>query len=308
MKKSLLGLLFLLALASCGGSKGAETRERAAQKKQNQKSVQHDLKVAVTPTLDCLPLILAQNHGLFDTLAVHLKLDWFHAHADCDTAFAGGSVQGMFSDAVRAEMLRGKGTAPIYFSSTNLSWQLITNRKVRLRKVSQLGDKMVAVAKYSATDCLTEEVLRGVKTSAAVFRVQINSLDTRLRMLRINQMDAMWLPEPYATIARTYRHPVIAESEKMKDDWGVIVFRQDAWNDKQVRRKMEIVAKGYDLAVDSLNENGVKKYAPLLKKYYHLDDKTIDNLPKLQFKHIGKPGQQTIEKAKKFVSNIQSTH
>ena len=51
------------------------------------------LKFAVLPTADCMPLFLAKEHRMFDTLGVDVRLRCFTAQMDCDTAFVGGSVE-----------------------------------------------------------------------------------------------------------------------------------------------------------------------------------------------------------------------
>ena len=114
------------------------------------------LKIAVMPTLDCLPAFVARECNLYDTTAVDIRLKKFTAQMDCDTALIGKSVEGAFSDFVRTERIkRHDGLQLDYISTTNAYWNLITSRKARIKKINQLDDKMVAMTRYSATDLLT---------------------------------------------------------------------------------------------------------------------------------------------------------
>ena len=132
-------------MASCGQSyeeqKQLSRAERAKQAKENAAA----LKIAVMPTLDCLPLYVARQYGLFEKLGADVRLKFFMAQMDCDTALAGGSVEGAMTDLVRAVRLSKQGVPLTYKIATDAYWQLITNRNARIKTLKQLDDKMVAM-------------------------------------------------------------------------------------------------------------------------------------------------------------------
>ncbi len=289
MKKSIFYIFLLVLFLSCGQSVEERKRLSLAEKKERQKEDSLAFKVAVLPTLDCMPLYLAKEKGWFDSLDVDVRLRLFTAQMDCDTAFVGKSVEAMVSDVVRTERLKGKGTALSYLTFTNAYWQLLTNRKTRIKKTNQLGDKMVAMSRFSATDYLTDRVLDGVKTSSVVFRIQVNDVNIRCSMLQNNEMDAAWLTEPYATAARLFGSPVIADSRKMKGRFGVIAIREDAAKDKYRKRQIEALVKAYNKACDSLNVYGVPHYEGIMQKYYRLDSKIVKAIPQQRYEYVAKP-------------------
>lgn len=296
MKRSLIYIFLLMLLCACGQSyeeKQAMTRaERAKQRRQDSLA----LKVAVLPTLDCMPIYLAKAHGFFDADGLDVRLRMWNAQMDCDTALTGGSIEGAVTDRKRVEYMESKGTALTILGSTNAYWQLISNRTARVKNVRQLGDKMVAMTRHSATDFLTDEALKGVKTTATVFRVQINDVTIRLQMLLNNEMDAMWLTEPQATTARLKKNPVLKDSRQMKQQLGVVAFRTDALKDKRRQQQMAKFVKCYNAACDSLNAKGLQHYADLITTYCKTDGETVDSLPQLKFTHIafrrGESGKQ----------------
>ncbi len=79
---------------------------------------------------------------------------------------------------------------------------------------------MIAMTRHSATDYLSTLVIDSVKTKYDVYRVQINDLNIRLRMLLNNEMDAAWMPEPYATQARMAKHVALADSRDKEPPVG----------------------------------------------------------------------------------------
>ena len=176
MKKAFLYLLVLAFLAAaCGPSYEEKKRLTRAQQAQLKKEDSLALKVAVLPTLDCLPIYLAKEHRFFDTLKTDVRLRLYTAQMDCDTALANGRVEGSITDLIRGERLQTKGTPLRYVAATNTHWQFISNRTARVKEPKQLGDKMVAMTRYSATDYLTDLALDGVQTSATVFKLNLRT-------------------------------------------------------------------------------------------------------------------------------------
>ena len=288
--------IFLLAVivlfAACGQSYEEKVRLSRAERARLAQEEAAALKVAVLPTLDCMPVYLAKQKHWYDSTQVDVRLKVRNAQIDCDTALKGKSVEVAVTDLKRVENMAKHGVKLSAMGQTNAYWQLIANRTARVRTAAQLGDKMVAMTRYSATDYLTDRVLEGVKTSAPVFRVQINDVLIRLDMLKNNEMDAMWLTEPQATEARMYKHTVIEDSRKLKENLGVVVTGTHLLKDRKRVKQLTAFVEGYNRACDSLNHYGVKHYADLVKVVCHTDDKTIDRLPKLSYPHIALPKQQ----------------
>jgi NitT/TauT family transport system substrate-binding protein len=219
---------------------------------------------------------------------------------DCDTAIINGRVEGFISDLVRTENLRRRGLKLDYLSSTNAYWQLFTNRTARLKQLNQLGDKMIAMTRYSVTDYLTDRSMDTVKTKAKFYKIQINNVFIRLNMLLNNEIDALWLTEPQATVARIHNNPILRDSRDFKINFGVLAFRPDLIKDKRRKVQMKEFVKAYNLACDSLNIRGIYHYSKILKKYFKIDARTIKALPKLKYQHISAPMSSDIRKANNY--------
>ena len=287
----------LLGMASCGDSQQKRLRLSKQEKARLDSIDRASLKVGVMPTLDCLPVYLAYEDSIFLNQGVTVHLYRYNAQMDCDTAIARKRVEGAVTDLVRAARLQKQGTQLFYPVSTNLYWQLITNRKARISELKQLSDKMIAMTRHSATDYLSTLVIDSVKTKYDVYRVQINDLNIRLRMLLNNEMDAAWMPEPYATQARMAKHVALADSRDKNLQLGVIAFRSKLKAEPRRKKQIDRFMKAYDIAVDSINKNGVQHYSALLTKYYGIDAQTVSNLPKLKYSHAMEPRQRDLKVA-----------
>ena len=289
--------LLLLGMAACSRSEQKQAVLTKQDKARLDSIDKAAFKVGVMPTLDCLPVFVAYEDSMFLRQGVTVHLRRYTSQMDCDTALMRGRVEGSVTDLIRAARMERKGTELTYPVSTNLYWQLISNRRARISNLSQLSDKMIAMTRFSATDYLSDLAVDSGKPKFDVYRVQINDVGIRLRMLINNEMDAMFLPEPQATKARLEQHAVLMDSRNMNLQLGVFAFRKKILRDAQRRQQMAKFLKCYDMAVDSINKNGLQKYAELLKKYCGCDNKTIKSLPRLRYEHAMEPRKRDLDLA-----------
>ncbi|MBO4464666.1 MAG: ABC transporter substrate-binding protein [Prevotella sp.] len=241
------------------------------------------LRIAVTPTLDCLPLYLAQQEGWFTREDISVQLIPYQAQMDQDTAIERRRVHGMTTDTERMAWLQQHDTPVEQVATTTLSWQLITNKAARLTLLTQLDDKMVAMTRHSATDMLAQQAIdQAGLQSEHVFRIQINDINVRLSMLQNGIMDAMFLPEPQATLARLDGHPVLMSTEETGQHLGVLVFRSDVMADTAMHSRVERFVKVYQQASDSIAARGLANYRSLIASTCHVRPEIVDSIGKLK--------------------------
>ncbi len=297
-----ISLVAAIILSGCGPSYDEMKRQTRAEQERLKKEDSLALKIGVMPTLDCLPIYVAKDHNLFDSTKADIRLKPFKSQIDCDAAFEKGRLEGCITDIVRGQYMKKRGLALDYIAATNAYWQIISNKTARIRRLNQMTDKMIAMARFSATALLADYAIDSAKIKQEeVFKIQINDVDLRLQMLLNNEMDAMLLPEPQATKARMYKHPVLMDSRDKDMYFGVIAFNSNEMKDKRRQQQFDIFIAGYNAACDSINKLGIKHYSSTLKKHYKLDDKTINALPKLKFQHAKAPRPKDIDTANKWL-------
>lgn len=291
-------------MLSCGPSYDEQRRLNRQERLRLAHEDSAAFKVAVLPTLDCMPILVAKYHNLYDTAKVDLRLRAYSAQMDCDTALINGRVEAGVTDLVRAERMQKTGTELHYLSATGAYWQLIGNRHSRIKQLKQMDGKMMAMTRYSVTDMLGDMAVDSAKLkSEHVFRIQINDVRLRLKMLENNEMDVMWLPEPQTTKARMLKNNVIVDSRRMDVVAGAIVVRKSIYDDKSRKSQIEAFVKAYNAAVDSIGKYGLQHYGNLVAKYCAVDEKTVARLPKdLKFKHMAPPREKDLERARKYIN------
>lgn len=289
-------------MAACGQSYEETKRLSRQQRLEAARKDSAALKVAVMPTLDCLPLFVAQHYNLYDTLRGGVRLKYFKAQMDCDTALQRGRVEGMVTDLVRAARIAKKGTKMRYVAATNAYWQLVSNRNSRVKQVKQLDDKMIAMTRYSVTDMLADAAIDSAKLDRdRVFKVQINDVFVRMQMLQNNIMDVLCLTEPQATWARTMKNPVVLDTRDLGWQMGVIAFREKEMQRQARGQQLQLFVKAYNQACDSINKYGVAHYREIISKRCNLKAELVDSLPKdLKFAHAKGPRQEDVERAERY--------
>lgn len=293
-------ILAVLTFVSCGKSDKELQAERQAQKLAEREAYQKAYKIAVMPTMDCLPAYLLKDSLLYDTAKVDIKLCRFNAQMDCDTAMIGGSVQAAFSDFVRTERLKHRNKVLMhYLTDTNLKWQLIADKDSKLKQLSDLSDKIVAMTRFSGTDLLTDMAVKKAKPKYQVFRVQVNDVLVRLAMLQNHEIDAYWFAEPQITKALSADNNSLFNSEDAGVHLGVVAIMD------KVRRQDEeaAFAEAYDKAVEQINKNGVKYYSALIQKYMKVDESVVRALPDIKYTKIGPPRKADLLMARNFLSS-----
>ena len=286
-------------VVSCGKSDKELQAERQAKMQAEREAYQKAYKIAVMPTMDCLPAYLLKDSLLYDTAKVDIRLCRFNAQMDCDTAMIGGSVQAAFTDLVRAERLKHRCKVLMhYLTDTNLNWQLIADKESKLKKLSDLSDKIVAMTRYSGTDLLTDMVVKKAKPKYQVFRVQVNDVLVRLAMLQNHEIDAYWFAEPQITKALAGDNNALFNSQDAGVHLGVVAVMD------KVRRQEEeaAFASAYDKAVELINKNGVKYYSALIQKYMKVDEAVVRSLPDIKYTKIGPPRKVDLLMARNYLN------
>lgn len=302
MKKIVLVMLSVVLLTGCGQSYEEAKEQSARERAMHQRKDSLALKVGVLPTIDCLPMFIIKERAWIDTAKADVRFRDIESHIASDDALRRGKIEGSVTDIVRAERMKRQGLALTYVASTPLSWQFITNKKARIKELKQLTDKMIAVSRFSATAMLADMAVDSSRLkSEVVFRVQVNNPQIRLKMLLNNEMDAVLLPEPQATVARLAGNPVIMDAKNKDLRMGAIVFTDKAMNDSRRRSQIDAFVKAYNQACDSINRYGIASYAGIIKKYMDVDDRTVRSLPKVKFEHAARPREKDITRANSWL-------
>lgn len=301
MKKLLSAACAFVLLVACSGGGSPQTQTGAATD-----SLAADtavLRLGLMPTLDCLPFYYARRAGIFDSLGLDVELLTFTAQMDLDTALAGGSADGIYSDLVRSVLMAHRAQAqPTIVMATDGAWNVVVTASLRLRNASQLDERMIAVARHSASDLVSDHVAKagGIRPDR-IYRPQINNVNLRAAMLTNAQVDAAVLPEPQATQARTRGHKQIYSTADEKLNLGCFTFNRQRLNSPRKVAQMYSLIKAYNLAVVRINRGGKSVCDSVLLRDFGLNIYEADTLRLPRFAPAHAPAASDLETAIRFL-------
>lgn len=258
MKRKFWLPLLLLSIISCNilFTSCVDEEEKARLSKAEKERLRIEdslaLKVAILPTSDCDAIRLADSLHIFDTLGVDVNLRHYNALSECRIALMKNMVEGAVVDSVLADVLKDKDSVSLTLGpATSLSWKIITSKKSRIVRTEQLVDKIIAADSHGYSHKFAEQLIDSlVKKQKNVYIIQCEDLNVRTKMLSTGNVDAAFLPEPFASAAIKSGGKVLMDyTSKPK---GVIAFRKKALADKRINQQYDLFLKGLAIAKDSL--------------------------------------------------------
>ncbi len=242
---------FVCSIVSCNDEEELQRLTRA-EKERLRKEDSLALKVGILPTADCDFIRLADSLHLFDTLGVDVHFRRYNSLSECRYALSHNMVEGAVVDSILAGIIEQKDTTPLTLSiATPLKWKLLTAKKSRISRHSQLVDKIVATDSHGASRTLAQNAVDSIlKKKKSIFFIQCEDVGIRCNMLITGNVDGAMLPEPYATKALKKGAKELA----LGDDktYGVVVFRSKVLNDKRIKEQYDLFLKACNIAKDSL--------------------------------------------------------
>lgn len=232
---------------------GFDYDEEAAKRKQH-KAV---LNIGALNNISSLPIWVAEEDSIFDSLRVDISVRDYTDQLDCDMAFANKKINIEITGPKRAEWLKKeKKTDFTELAKLPMPYAMMANHKARLSSIKQLKDKMLAATRLSlfheeAYHCIDSV---GLKRDS-VYVVQINNHNVAMQMLQNNELDASFLTEPYITLAKIMGHNALYSNKAE----ALLIARTDA--DQKELKKFQ---QAYNEAIKRIRTNGVEHYTKLI--------------------------------------------
>ena len=240
----LFGNVFLI---SCDDE---EAKARLSRAEREKLRIEDSLafKVGILPTSDCDIIRRADSLGIFDSLGVDVHIRHYNALSECRIALMKNIVECAVIDSVLVDVLKDKDSVALTLGpATSLSWKMLTSTKSRIVRTEQLVDKIIATDSHGYTHKYAEMVTDSlIKKQKNVYIIQCEDLTVRMKMLTSGNVDAAFLPEPFASAAIKSGARVLRDYSAQPK--GVIAFRKKALADKRIKKQQELFLKGLEIA------------------------------------------------------------
>ena len=156
------------------------------------------------------------------------------------------------------------------------AWTLVAYRGLRIKHAKALEGRDIGITRSSESLERLEATLQANGLSAEqVYLPQINDLNIRMLMVAQGQLAAAMLTEPY-TAAAAARGNMLLPTVGGETSHSRLLRRKG----KQALPdgKWQTIIKGYNMAVDSINERGLNCCADILINHYGLDPQMADTM------------------------------
>lgn len=240
-------------------------------------SVKVDLRVAVLPTLEALPIYYAKQTGICDSLGLHIEILPYVAQFDCDTALLNNAVDVCMMDCTRFAYYLGKGHQLSAQLKIDTKYALVASKDIEAQKVSDLNNRTIALSRHSGAEafCLHELSLAGMKREDAHYP-QINDLWLRTDMLTNRQVDAAVLPQLQTIGAELQGHTILKGPELFEEAKMQLVFPRNS----EKKAEIEKLVTAYELGQAKIAHQGMNVCRDILINDYKLSTAQADSIVK----------------------------
>lgn len=244
-----IALLFCMALTAAACSGNAD--ETPASKKQTADEAvkkftpASTLILGVMPSMDYLPLAVADKLGYFDAQGIRMELRTFYSANERDAALLSGNIDGAVTDFTGAVLLRAGG-APIRLTSRcDAPFYIVASKISGITELSGLKGAKVAVSRNTVIDYCMDMAARAARLKPEdLNKAEINKIPLRFEMLNSGQIDVTGLPDPMAIKAVEAGGRFLASNASLGFGITGIVFTEQTIQDK--RNAVEKLYQAYD--------------------------------------------------------------
>ncbi|MET1125175.1 MAG: MetQ/NlpA family ABC transporter substrate-binding protein [Archaeoglobaceae archaeon] len=219
-----------------------------------------ELKVGILPIEDSLPIVVADEEGIFEAHGLSVEVVHFSSAVERDAALMAGEVDAVITDPLAVLLLRDKGydvkIASICLGVTPKEgvFAILASPGSQIESVEDLEGKEIAVSLNTIIDYALDVMLSeyGIKNYT---KVSIPKIPLRLQALLSGEVEVAVLPEPLASYAVSKGAKLILSDAMLNESvtQTVIVFRSDV-DSETVRKFLE----AYGEAVDWINADKEK--------------------------------------------------
>lgn len=240
------------------------------------------IRVGILPIEDSLPLVVADEEGLFAKHGLDVEIVSFNSALERDAALMAGEVDAVITDPLAVILLRDKGY-DVRIVSICLGkkpdegvFVILAAPNSTINTVEDLNGREIAISSNTIIEYVTDVML--AKYGINYTKVEIKQIPVRMRTLLDGKVDAATLPEPLASHAVSQGAKLIL-SDAMENEsitQTVIAFRGEFVDGR--KNELKEFMKAYEEAVKAINTNK-EKYRQKFIEIARVPEDVADSYP-----------------------------
>ncbi|WP_024831831.1 ABC transporter substrate-binding protein [Ruminiclostridium josui] len=283
-------LCFLIIVAVCGCSKEKSHID------------EEHLKIGLTPAVDAIPYIIAQDKGIFKKYGLRVDMEVFKSAGERDAAFQSSNIDGVLCDMVAVCLYRNAGFKVKITGVTDGDFILLASKQSGIKSIKEVKGHQVAISENTIIEYALDKILNknGIGIND-VKKVAVPSIPVRLEMLQHNKVQLALLPEPFSSMAIKQGAVVLDSAYKNNIYSNVIAFKEST-----IKEKASVIKKlneAYNESVKYLKENPIEEYQDQVIKFIGYPEDMKGSIVLPDYRKTELPGnselKSTIEWAEK---------
>ncbi|MDO9574518.1 MAG: MetQ/NlpA family ABC transporter substrate-binding protein [Candidatus Contubernalis sp.] len=277
---SLILLLTISLLGGCG--------EKAPEQPEVER-----MRFGLTPDVSCLPMVLAEQEGIYEKLGLQVELVYFTSAMERDQAIQAGQIDGAVSDIVAVGFFLDSGFNIQITSLNEGNFALVAAPDSGIQSVQDLQGKSIGLSNNTIIEFMVDEILaKNGLTPEDIRKEYIAAIPQRREMLLQGQIDAACLPEPLGSLCVEQGALMITDSDQEGILPSVIIFTED-----YIAEKPEAIKKFYQAyreAADLINPDP-SVYNDLLLEKLRFPEEMLDKYDIPYFNEPALPHEEGVQ-------------
>jgi NitT/TauT family transport system substrate-binding protein len=215
------------------------------------------LKIAILPILDTLPMLVAQEEGLFEQNGVKVEFIPVQSGADRDQLVAAGGADGMVNEVVSA-MLFNKDQPQVQIvryaqtaAADRAMFSILSAADSSIQSAQDLKGVEIGVSQGTVIEYLTDRLLEKLNfTTDEIKKIAVPKISDRMALLGSGELKAAMLPEPLTSLAAQGGAQVVLDDTTAPEySYSVITFRKPVIeeNPQAIRSFLAAIEKATEL-------------------------------------------------------------
>ncbi len=197
------------------------------------------LKVVALPILDTMPVLVAQQQGLFSKYNLTVEFIPAGSAPERDQLVAAGQADGMLNEVLSA-LYFNKESARVQVvryaraaTPDAALFTLVANPNSGVKSVADLKGKSVGISEGTIIQYVTERLLMAEGVNPQEVKLtSVPKIDARLALVKSGELDAAVLPEPLASVAvKEGSVAIISDAAHPQYSFSTWTFRNEVLKD-----------------------------------------------------------------------------
>lgn len=252
---------------------------------------QNKIKIGLMSDTAAIPLIVAQELGYFGNYDIQITIDVFLSALDRDSALQANELNCVSTDLISVGLFKESQDTFVVTSQTECQYRLLSSPNSGISSTEELDNSMLGLSTNTLMEFLTDSTI-DMYNLTGIEKVNIPKIPNRLEMLKNDQIDAAFLPEPLASLAEVNGSHAVSSNIDINLYPGVLLFNKDFVNNNEAI--VEKFYSAYNDAVDYINKNGTTDLSNQLNEKLRFPEEVKGMLDDIQFSYAKLPSNADV--------------